>query len=1292
MIGFTPSFRTHSKSLLVPALFALLAWAAQPAAAQPQQLVTNGGFEDAFDFNSWTIDPAFSGSLLNCVSNPAIARSGNRSAHFGAHEGLPDVLRKQIATQPGLTYQVSFWLSSDNIAPVFDGFQVFWEDQLLLDLNAPQQGFAYTRYSYNVVAGDSASQISFLGFKRFGTFRLDDVEITLAPASNQCASAPTILANQVYFGDTFGATNDINASCGLVLGADVWYRFIAPCNNTLTLDLCGSSFDTTLSVWTGSCGALSQVACNDDNTGQGNCGGADTSFLSVPVTAGTIYYIRIAGFSALNRGNYRLDVRMPLPANDACADALPVTLGSVINGSNTCATADGQYSCANIFSRDLWYSYTPTCDHVLRLDTCSTTWDTVLAIYTGSCGALTQMQCNDDTPGCGNNRGSVIEIPVVAGTRYLISVAQFGAGAAAGNFVLNVNSVEPLRDTCATAQPIVNGPHSFNAECASAPSARYCNAPPLNRPGYWFSYTASCTGQVIVDICDAEGVSGAWLSAFSGSCTSLSCVGAQQLSALSVCPQSTEAFSFDATQGATYYICYAPPPGDSPRSGTITITPVRPENDFCLDATLVANGTYFENTRCATVDGAASCGISSGTPDVWYRWDAVCDGRLSLDTCGSELDTVLSVYGGSCQERVELACNDDASFCPEFIRASRLELLVAGGESLWIRVSGFNGGVGAFQLNVLFAASDNGSCTLAEPLAAGSVEFDGECAIGTGGRFCNAPTGTPGEWFAYTATCGGPKAVEFCRTAGPAELLLSVYEGDCSGLTCIGSRHMTNVTQFCPSGVEVLTFNAVAGATYRFCYTQFAGIPMGAGELTVRDLPPLNDICAAAAPLVLGQTSADAGCATADGPAQCFPDARGVWYSYTPPVSGRLTLDTCGSSADTVLSVLDGGCAGLVVACNDDADASSDCFGTLASKVDVIVEAGVQYRVYVGVKGGGVASFVLNANFAAANDACSEAQLLPLSGTSSGDLTLASNDATASCGGSADRDLWYRWLPTNCSTRLTVDTCGSVADTTLSIFTGTSCANLVEVACNDDATAPGTCAGPGDSYLSILVSGGEQYWIRVAGSGGALGSFNLNVVDAARNDSCATALLAAGGTTEFDGSCGGIDATPASCGRPNQATLWFIYTASCTGTVDVDTCGSNYNTSLAVYGGACGQLSEIACNDNSPLCTENPFNSRVEFPATAGVTYRIRLSSIDSELGDGVLNIQCSPSASSIGDMNCDGFVTVGDIGGFVIALTNPAQYAIQFPGCNIMNGDVNIDGFVTVGDIGAFVALLTGG
>lgn len=61
------------------------------------------------------------------------------------------------------------------------------------------------------------------------------------------------------------------------------------------------------------------------------------------------------------------------------------------------------------------------------------------------------------------------------------------------------------------------------------------------------------------------------------------------------------------------------------------------------------------------------------------------------------------------------------------------------------------------------------------------------------------------------------------------------------------------------------------------------------------------------------------------------------------------------------------------------------------------------------------------------------------------------------------------------------------------------------------------------------------------------------------------------------------------------------------------------------------------------------------------------------------------------GDMNCDGAITVTDIGAFVLALTNPPAYAMQFPDCNINHADTNGDNAITVSDIGPFIMLITG-
>ncbi|MBL8879998.1 MAG: right-handed parallel beta-helix repeat-containing protein, partial [Phycisphaerales bacterium] len=63
-----------------------------------------------------------------------------------------------------------------------------------------------------------------------------------------------------------------------------------------------------------------------------------------------------------------------------------------------------------------------------------------------------------------------------------------------------------------------------------------------------------------------------------------------------------------------------------------------------------------------------------------------------------------------------------------------------------------------------------------------------------------------------------------------------------------------------------------------------------------------------------------------------------------------------------------------------------------------------------------------------------------------------------------------------------------------------------------------------------------------------------------------------------------------------------------------------------------------------------------------------------------------------IGDMNCDGAVNNFDIDPFVLALTDVAAYALQYPTCTPLNGDTNHDGVLNNFDIDPFVTLLTGG
>ncbi|MBL8878135.1 MAG: hypothetical protein JNG88_03355 [Phycisphaerales bacterium] len=62
------------------------------------------------------------------------------------------------------------------------------------------------------------------------------------------------------------------------------------------------------------------------------------------------------------------------------------------------------------------------------------------------------------------------------------------------------------------------------------------------------------------------------------------------------------------------------------------------------------------------------------------------------------------------------------------------------------------------------------------------------------------------------------------------------------------------------------------------------------------------------------------------------------------------------------------------------------------------------------------------------------------------------------------------------------------------------------------------------------------------------------------------------------------------------------------------------------------------------------------------------------------------------GDLNCDGLVNNFDISPFVLALSDPAAYATEFPACDYLNADINCDTRVNNFDIDPFVELLSGG
>ncbi|MBY0307469.1 MAG: hypothetical protein K2Q09_01885, partial [Phycisphaerales bacterium] len=121
------------------------------------------------------------------------------------------------------------------------------------------------------------------------------------------------------------------------------------------------------------------------------------------------------------------------------------------------------------------------------------------------------------------------------------------------------------------------------------------------------------------------------------------------------------------------------------------------------------------------------------------------------------------------------------------------------------------------------------------------------------------------------------------------------------------------------------------------------------------------------------------------------------------------------------------------------------------------------------------------------NDARSNAVPVSLGNSYNGTTAQASNagDTSGACGSSYTApDVWYR-LDTPANTGVSVSLCGSSYDTVVQVF-GVGPGNTLgpSIVCNDDSCNY-------QSTVDFSATGGLSYWVRVAGYGGATGTFTV---------------------------------------------------------------------------------------------------------------------------------------------------------------------------------------------------------
>ena len=224
-------------------------------------------------------------------------------------------------------------------------------------------------------------------------------------------------------------------------GASVWWTWTAPATGIITFDTLGSDFDTLLAVYTGaSLKRLVEVGSNDDASKTVTDDASKTTYQSAVrfnAQRGKAYHVAVDGYggatgaivlnwqSASGNGADAFRSSGALTGASGRRDGSNVGAGLETGEPNHASKSGGA---------SVWWTWTAPATGEVTFDTRGSSFDTLLAVYTGThLNRLTPVASNDDASSGG--RQSTVSFRAQRGQTYHIAVD--GYGGATGAIVLN---------------------------------------------------------------------------------------------------------------------------------------------------------------------------------------------------------------------------------------------------------------------------------------------------------------------------------------------------------------------------------------------------------------------------------------------------------------------------------------------------------------------------------------------------------------------------------------------------------------------------------------------------------------------------------------------------------------------------------------------------------------------------------------------------------------------------------------------------------------------------------------
>lgn len=273
---------------------------------------------------------------------------------------------------------------------------------------------------------------------------------------------------------TNGKVNDITSSNATVcsstnyyVDADVVYVFKPLVSGSVTISLTSASTYSGLMLYKG-CPMTGQgglcVSSSQSSTG-------DKS-MCVNVEANENYYLVIDSYNSDDYIDYALSISAPNPGstpNDLPCDALPVSLGGIVAGDNTCATGTGEPTTPSCWSttgsiNTLWFSIVAPASGSVKIRTLlGSLTNTQIALYQGTCNALSLVTngCNDDVTICTitSKQSDLSLTGLTAGVTYYLAVDGYGdeVGTFSVMAIDGTNSWAPVpQQDCSSATVVCN--------------------------------------------------------------------------------------------------------------------------------------------------------------------------------------------------------------------------------------------------------------------------------------------------------------------------------------------------------------------------------------------------------------------------------------------------------------------------------------------------------------------------------------------------------------------------------------------------------------------------------------------------------------------------------------------------------------------------------------------------------------------------------------------------------------------------------------------------------------------